>query len=549
MKKITLFLIINLSFIVCFAQAPHGFNYQAVARTLSGAVLTSQPVGLQISLRQNTANGTIVYTETHSVVSNNIGLLNLVVGSGTVITGSFSAINWSTGIYFIEISMDVTGGTNYMIMGTQQLMSVPYALYAESSGTSGLPGVTGSVGATGPAGVIGSTGATGDAGIAGFTGAAGANGNDGVTGSTGAAGDKGETGATGAIGATGLNGSDGITGGTGATGEMGVTGATGTNGNTGATGEKGDTGSTGTIGVTGSTGNTGATGDKGDTGSTGTTGIIGSTGSTGNTGQVGTTGAVGNTGSTGSTGATGTIGDTGATGATGALGEIGATGTTGAGTTGSTGDKGETGSTGAVGATGAANITGTANYLVKFSGTTSGGNSIIYDDGTNISITTGKVGIGTTAPLAKLQMGDKVVDDNGYLYDGNSLLIVHQSPTASLTLNDPKTVLMLARQGTPGESYGAAATFNISRFEDSGVASRTRLDISLAHTTFNANNNPVITLLSSGNVGINTISPTSKLQVVGLLVFPNNAAAIAGGLTVGAFYRTGGDPDVVCVVH
>ena len=160
----------------------------------------------------------------------------------------------------------------------------------------------------------------------------------------------------------------------------------------------------------------------------------------------------------------------------------------------------------------------------------------------------GNVGIATIAPAAKLQIGNKVVDDNSYSYDNNSLMIVHQTPTASATLNDPKTVLMLARQGTASQAYGAAAAFNLSRYQNSGTNSRTRLDISLANTTFDAGST-VMTLLSSGNVGINSTSPTSKLQVVGLLVFANNAAAIAGGLTVGAFYRTGGDPDVVCVVH
>jgi hypothetical protein len=56
-------------------------------------------------------------------------------------------------------------------------------------------------------------------------------------------------------------------------------------------------------------------------------------------------------------------------------------------------------------------------------------------------------------------------------------------------------------------------------------------------------------VFNTGSIGVGTTSPTSKLQVVGLSVFANNAAAVAGGLTAGAFYRTGGDPDLVCVVH
>ena len=118
MKKIFSFVILNCFVIVAFAQAPQGFNYQAVARNSSGIALVSQPIGLQISLLQGTASGTIVYTETHAVTSNNLGLVNLVVGNGTVVTGTFTTINWAAGPYFIEVSMDITGGTTYLLMGT-----------------------------------------------------------------------------------------------------------------------------------------------------------------------------------------------------------------------------------------------------------------------------------------------------------------------------------------------------------------------------------------------------------------------------------------------
>lgn len=116
------------------SQAPQGFNYQAVARNTSGVAIANQLIGLQISLKQTSSTGTIVYSEVHNVISNNIGLVNLVVGSGAPIVGTFNSIDWGAGPYFIEISMDITGGTSYVLMGTQQLMSVPYALYAESSG-------------------------------------------------------------------------------------------------------------------------------------------------------------------------------------------------------------------------------------------------------------------------------------------------------------------------------------------------------------------------------------------------------------------------------
>ena len=211
MKKIFSFVILNCFVIVAFAQAPQGFNYQAVARNSSGIALVSQPIGLQISLLQGTASGTIVYTETHAVTSNNLGLVNLVVGNGTVVTGTFTTINWAAGPYFIEVSMDITGGTTYLLMGTQQLMSVPYALYAENSGS----GATGSTGATGTAGAAGATGAAGTAGVTGATGPTGATGTAGVAGATGTAGVTGATGPTGATGSVGATGATGLTGPTG----------------------------------------------------------------------------------------------------------------------------------------------------------------------------------------------------------------------------------------------------------------------------------------------------------------------------------------------
>ena len=224
MKKIFSFVILNCFVIVAFAQAPQGFNYQAVARNSSGIALVSQPIGLQISLLQGTASGTIVYTETHAVTSNNLGLVNLVVGNGTVVTGTFTTINWAAGPYFIEVSMDITGGTTYLLMGTQQLMSVPYALYAENSGS----GATGSTGVTGATGPTGPTGATGTAGVAGATGADGTAGVTGATGPTGATGTSGVAGATGTAGVTGATGPTGATGSVGATGATGLTGPTGT---------------------------------------------------------------------------------------------------------------------------------------------------------------------------------------------------------------------------------------------------------------------------------------------------------------------------------
>lgn len=114
-------------------QAPQGFKYQAVVRDAANGVLMNQPVGMRLSIKQGTIAGPSVYIETFSETSNAFGLVNLEVGSGTVVAGSFSVINWSAGPYFIETALDATGGTTYAVMGTSQLMSVPYALHSKTA--------------------------------------------------------------------------------------------------------------------------------------------------------------------------------------------------------------------------------------------------------------------------------------------------------------------------------------------------------------------------------------------------------------------------------
>ena len=113
-----------------FAQAPEKMSYQAVIRAASNTLVTNQPVGMQISVLQGSK---AVYEETQTPTSNTNGLVSLEIGTGTVISGSFTAIDWSAGTYFIKTETDPTGGTNYTITGTSQLLSVPYALYAKTS--------------------------------------------------------------------------------------------------------------------------------------------------------------------------------------------------------------------------------------------------------------------------------------------------------------------------------------------------------------------------------------------------------------------------------
>ena len=183
-----------------WAQAPQKMSYQAVIRNSSNALVTSTSVGMQISILQGTPTGTVAYSETQTVSTNANGLVSLEIGTGTPVTGTFASINWANGPYFIKTETDPAGGTNYSIAGTNELMSVPYALFSAN----GTPG------ATGPQGPIGLTGATGAVGATGATGATGPQGPIGLTGATGA---DGATGATGPQGATGPAGANGQVGG------------------------------------------------------------------------------------------------------------------------------------------------------------------------------------------------------------------------------------------------------------------------------------------------------------------------------------------------
>jgi len=152
-----------------WAQAPQKMSYQAVIRNSSNALIVSTPVGMKISILQGSSTGTDVYVETQTVSTNANGLVSLEIGTGTVITGTFSAINWATGPYFIKTETDPTGGTAYTIAGTNQLMSVPYALFS-ANGTPGATGAQGPIGLTGATGSVGATGAAGtNAGVGGFT--------------------------------------------------------------------------------------------------------------------------------------------------------------------------------------------------------------------------------------------------------------------------------------------------------------------------------------------------------------------------------------------
>ena len=114
------------------AQAPQGFNYQATVRNSAGDLIVNTNVYFKFNVMQGSQTSLPVFTEIHYVPTDDLGQVNLVIGQGTANTGTFSELDWSLGSYYLGIELDT--GSGYVAMGTTQLLSVPYALYAENSG-------------------------------------------------------------------------------------------------------------------------------------------------------------------------------------------------------------------------------------------------------------------------------------------------------------------------------------------------------------------------------------------------------------------------------
>jgi hypothetical protein len=404
MQKIIYTCFVLLLFSVSLsAQVPSGFAYQAALRNQQGVLLSDQNVVVYFHL-QSDMNGGGLYSEKHTTTTNNLGLVNLKVGGGEVLSGDFNAIDWSTP-KFLKVELDVNGG-GVNVLGTNELVSVPFAMYAANvgslgdivlspalagTGTSADPFRLAQQGATNgqvlkwsdaagywiPANDEGGGGGQSDnwgtqvvatdASLQG-NGTAGnplkitaqnaqpgqalvwngenwvpttATGPQGPAGATGPQGPAGPTGLTGATGPQGPAGPIGLTGATGPQGPAGPIGLTGATGPQGPAGPTGLTGATGPQGLAGPTGLTGATGPQGPAGPTG---LTGATGSQGPSGPIGLTGATGPQGPAGSTGLTGPTGPIGLTGATGPQGPQGTTGPQGPqGPTGATGPQGPAG--------------------------------------------------------------------------------------------------------------------------------------------------------------------------------------------------------------
>ena len=133
MKKISSLITLLLCAVSLFAQAPEKFTYQAVVRNANNSLVANTQVGMRVSILQGSASGSAVYVETQTGTTNANGLVTLSIGGGSVQQGTFANIDWANGPFYLKTETDPNGGSNYTVTTTQQLLSVPYALYAKTA--------------------------------------------------------------------------------------------------------------------------------------------------------------------------------------------------------------------------------------------------------------------------------------------------------------------------------------------------------------------------------------------------------------------------------
>jgi uncharacterized protein (TIGR02145 family) len=125
-----------LFFISCslelFCQ-PQSINYQAIARDSTGHPISNQSITLKLSILDGSPTGTNLYSEIHAIQTGATGLFNVAIGTGTIISGNFSAINWGGANKWLKTEMDAGNGSGFILIGTSQFLSVPYALYSQHS--------------------------------------------------------------------------------------------------------------------------------------------------------------------------------------------------------------------------------------------------------------------------------------------------------------------------------------------------------------------------------------------------------------------------------
>ena len=133
MRKLILILFVILFTELIWAVVPQRISYQAVIHNENNKLATNTAVKMRISILSETVSGEELYVETQTPTTNENGLASIEIGGGNIVSGIFANINWATGTYFIKTETDPTGGSNYIITETTQIISVPYALYAKTA--------------------------------------------------------------------------------------------------------------------------------------------------------------------------------------------------------------------------------------------------------------------------------------------------------------------------------------------------------------------------------------------------------------------------------
>jgi hypothetical protein len=142
MRNLYTLILMTVFSVFCNSQIPQGISYQAIAQNNFGLPVINTAIGIKIDILNDSATGTILYSETHSKTTSLLGLYNLVIGQGATTLGNFANINWANGLKFFSISIDLSGGSNYTLVGTTQLLSVPYALCAGKVKKEDVVGIT-----------------------------------------------------------------------------------------------------------------------------------------------------------------------------------------------------------------------------------------------------------------------------------------------------------------------------------------------------------------------------------------------------------------------
>lgn len=138
MKKVSLSLIALLLAVSAFCGSPQGINYQAIALNSKGLPFKGKTISLRLSILDGSAVGPIAYQEKQVPTTDNVGLVAIQIGMGTNLSGTFSTIDWSKGVYFIQAEIDTNGGNNFAMLGTAQFFSVPYSFYSDKAGQANL---------------------------------------------------------------------------------------------------------------------------------------------------------------------------------------------------------------------------------------------------------------------------------------------------------------------------------------------------------------------------------------------------------------------------